>query len=79
MTQPGKSNSETILLYVPFFKTGLSYALLRFLTLIQNIIKGQILIKGLQMSATTKNIISRVVLRFIEQKYQAIGINTIVN
>ena len=48
-TQQGEYKNNMIYIYVPVLKTGKMYALMRFLTLLKNIIAGQSLNTGMQM------------------------------
>ena len=60
-----------IYIYVPLFNTWLLQALLRFLTILQNIIKGQILTTGMKMYAMENDILAGEALPVFEQQVKA--------
>ena len=70
-TQPGKENRKTILIYLPMSKTGSLEELLRFLTILQNIIKGQILTTGPNKYKILKNLLAGESLQVFVQKYKS--------
>ena len=55
--QPGERDSETMAIYVPLFRRGIPKALLKFVTIIHNIIKGQDLSAGPQKFGMTQNLV----------------------
>ena len=69
-TQPGERYSKTVVIYVPMFRTGSPEALLKFVTLLHNIIRDQDLSTGPQKSGMTRNIVIFEALRVFEQKAQ---------
>ena len=54
--QPGKIDSKVVSIYVPFLNTGSSGSLLKFLVLVNNIIKSQNVTTVSQRYDRTKNI-----------------------
>ena len=70
-TQQGEPKSYMIYIYVPLFNTWLLQALLRFLTILQNIIKGQILTTGMKMYAMENDILAGEALPVFEQQVKA--------
>ena len=68
-----------ILIYIPIFKTGLVEALLKLLSLFNNIIKVEKLTMGPQIYAMTKNLLEGQFLQVIEQKYHSYGNETMIN
>ena len=67
-TQPGERYSKTVVIYVLMFRTGIPEALLKFVTLLHNIIRGQDLSTGPQKSGMTRNMVIFEALRVFEQK-----------
>ena len=57
-THPRKDNSKIIFLYVPIFNTILDESLLKFLVLVNKILKGQNMTTGTQCYMIMKNILS---------------------
>ena len=70
-TQPGYPKSGSISMFVPEFKMGSPEGLLKFLTLLDKITKGQSLTIGTLMYVMTNNILTREVLRMFEQQAKA--------
>ena len=56
-TQPGDSNRDTVLLYIPLSKTGSYKSLLKFITVLKKIMKGQNLNNGPLCYYMTKKIL----------------------
>ena len=69
-TKISDTNSETVSTYVPIFKTGSIEALLKFLVLLKDILKGKNLKTSPHNYAMTKNILTREALQVFEQKTQ---------
>ena len=64
-------NSKTVLLYTPIFKTGgYAKALLKFIILLKNILKGQNLIAGPQIYAMMHKLLEGYSFQCSEHKYQ---------
>ena len=75
-TQPGERDSETVEIYVPLFHMGSPEALLKFVTLLQNIIRGQDLSTRHQQFGMIQNLVIGEALRVFEQKSQERGMET---
>ena len=56
-TQPGERYKKTVVIYVPMFRTGIPEALLKFVTLLHNIIRGKYLSMGPQKIGITRNLV----------------------
>ena len=67
-TQPGKSNNETVVIYVLLFQTGSLEALLKFFMIITNIIRSQDLSTGHHKFGVTRNLVVGEALQVFEQK-----------
>ena len=67
-TQPGDSYSDTVAIYVPLFRTGSQEALLKFVTILHKIIRGQYLFTGPQKFGMTWDRFVRESLRAFKQK-----------
>ena len=65
--QPGERDSNRVAIYVPLFRTGIPEALLKFVTLIHKIIRGQDLSMGPQKFGMTRNLVFGEVPRVFEQ------------
>ena len=66
--QLGYPKSDPILMYVPVFNTGSPEVLLKFLTLLDKIIKGQSLTTGTHIYAMTNNLLAEEALCVFEQQ-----------
>ena len=75
-TQSGETGSETVSLYVLVFRTGSPEACIKFHTTIQKITRCQSIKTGLQMYATTKNLLAGEALRVFEQQEKTNGNKT---
>ena len=69
-TQPGERESNTVAVYGPLFWTGIPEALLKFVTILHNIIRGQDLSTEPQKFGMTRNLVIKEELRVFEQKAQ---------
>ena len=69
-TQPGERHSETVAIYVLLFRTGSPEALLKFVTLLHNIIRGHDLSTGTQKFGMMWNLVVGESLQVFEQKAQ---------
>ena len=78
-TKQGKSNNKTISLYYSVFSEGSLGDLMRFLTLLQNNIKGWSLTTDTKIYATTKNIQAGEALQIFEHQAWKIGNKNTVN
>ena len=78
-TQPGDRDSKTVVIYMPLFWTGSPEALLNFVILLKNIIRGQDLSTGPQKFGMTRKLVTGEALRVFEQKYLERGMEANVN
>lgn len=67
-TQPKERYSKTVAIYVPLFRTGGPEALLKFLMLLNKIIRGQYLYTGPHKFGMTRNLIAGEALWVFDQK-----------
>ena len=72
-TQPGERDSKMVAIYVPLFRTGSPEALLKFVTIIHKIIRGQDLYTGPQKFGMTWDLVVGEVPQVFEQKSQETG------
>ena len=66
--QLGERDIETLDIYVPLFRTGISEALLKFVTILHKITRGQDLSTGLQKFGMTRNLVVGESLRVFGRK-----------
>ena len=78
-TQPGYRDSDTVEIYVPLFRTGSPEALLKFITLLNKIIRGQDLSTGPQNFGMKRNLFIGESLQMFEQNSQERGTETNAN
>ena len=78
-TKPGERYNETVAIYVPLFWTGIIEALLKFVTILHKIIRGQDLSKGSQKFRMMQNLFVGVALQVFEQKARERGTETNAN
>ena len=57
-----------VVVYVPLFRTGIPEALLKFITLLHKIVRGQDLSTGPHKFGMTRNLVVRESLRVFEKK-----------
>ena len=78
-TQPSLADSKSLSLYVPIFKSGPPEMLLKYLVVLQKILKGQSLTTGPQQYAMARNLLAGEALRVFNQKATANGTETDVH
>ena len=77
--QPGERDSYTVAVYVPVFCTGSLGALLKFVTTIHKIIRGQDLSIGTKEFGMTRNLVIVEALQCFQQEAQERGAETNAN
>ena len=78
-TQPGDRDIKTLAIYVPLFWVEIPEALLKFVTLLHNIIWGQDLSTGLQKFVRTSKLVVVEALQDFEQETRERGTETNTN
>ena len=78
-TKPGERDSDTVTIYVLLFWTGIPEALLKFVTILHRIIRGQDLFTGSQKFGMTWNLVFGEALRLFKQKARDRGTETNAN
>ena len=56
-TQPGERYSETVVIYMPLSRAGIPESLLKFVTILHKIIRGQYLSMGPQKFGMVRNLV----------------------
>ena len=78
-TKPGESDSDIVAIYVPLFQTGSTEDLLKFVTILNKVIKGQDISKGPLKYEMTRNLVIGESLQVFKQKTWDHGTKTNTN